>query len=413
MIEGNEFEVRDNDLSFVASDEEILKVLNFINRSFSSEEFLSSQLDNCKKLSAYLLRNKIVVGELESEQLLEKSSKLNFMFSYLAECDSLIKVNNYSGLLTLLDIYCQRTNSIVTSDVDVELYSRESSNDLDLFKLYLSEIGQYKILTVDEERELAYKSINGDLNARNKLVEHNLRLVIPLAKRFQGFELSLNELVLYGNEGITIAASKFNPDKGCRFSTYATWWIKQCMYKGIREVGRGITLPAHVQELLVKVKKEIARYTIENGEYPSDQYLAKTLDVSIDKILNVKKNMEPIVSLSVPLGDESKDGTLGDMIVDEDMDMDAMIEQKDLAEIVTNLLNSERLTDKEREVIKLRLGFYGEEKTLEEIGVMYNLSRERIRQIEKIALKKILSASRAYKLGNYRPKRIMSLARSK
>lgn len=408
----NVFENRD-DLSYVASESELVKVLNFINRNFSGDEFLSSQLDNCKKLSSYLIRNKIVIGELESEKLLEKSSKLNFMFSYLSNSGMLIKINNYPCLLTLLDIYCQRTNSVVTSDVEVELYGRDSSNDLDLFKLYLSEIGQYKILTVDEERELAYKSINGDLNARNKLVEHNLRLVIPLAKRFQGFELSLTELVLYGNEGITIAASKFNPDKGCRFSTYATWWIKQCMYKGIREVGRNITLPAHVHELLVKVKKEIAKCLVEQGEIPSDQYLAKKFDVSVDKIISVKKSMEPIISLSAPLGEESNDGTLGDMIIDEDTDMDSRLEQMEMTEIVTSLLNSNRLSEKEREIIKMRLGFYGEEKTLEEIGLMYNLSRERIRQIEKIALKKILWASRAYKLGKIKPKNIISLARTK
>lgn len=412
MSEINVFENKE-DLSFVASESEILKVLNFINRAFSTEEFLSNQLDNCKKLSAYLIRNKIVIGELESEKLLEKSNKLNFMFSYLANANSLVKINNYPGLLTLLDIYCQRTNAIVTADASVELYGRDSSNDLDLFKLYLSEIGQYKILTVEEERELAYKSFNGDLEARNKLVEHNLRLVIPLAKRFQGFELSLTELVLYGNEGITLAASKFNPDKGCRFSTYATWWIKQCMHKGVREVGRNITLPAHVHELLIKVKKEIAKYTIEHGDLPSDQYLAKKFDVSVDKIIHVKKCMEPIVSLSVPLGEDGNDGTLADMIVDEEADMDSRLEQDELTEIVTNLLNSDKLNEKEREIIKMRLGFYGEEKTLEEIGVMYNLSRERIRQIEKIALKKILSASRAYKLGRIRPKNIISLARTK
>ena len=408
----NVFENRD-DLSYVASESELVKVLNFINRNFSVDEFLSNQLDNCKKLSSYLIRNKIVIGELESEKLLEKSSKLNFMFSYLSNSGMLIKINNYPCLLTLLDIYCQRTNSVVTSDVEVELYGRDSSNDLDLFKLYLSEIGQYKILTVDEERELAYKSINGDLNARNKLVEHNLRLVIPLAKRFQGFELSLTELVLYGNEGITIAASKFNPDKGCRFSTYATWWIKQCMHKGVREVGRNITLPAHVHELLVKVKKEIAKCLVERGEMPSDQYLAKKFDVSVDKIISVKKSMEPIISLSAPLGEESNDGTLGDMIIDEDADMDSRLEQMEMTEIVTSLLNSDRLSEKEREIIKMRLGFYGEEKTLEEIGLMYNLSRERIRQIEKIALKKILWASRAYKLGKIKPKNIISLARTK
>ena len=408
----NVFENRD-DLSYVASESELVKVLNFINRNFSVDEFLSNQLDNCKKLSSYLIRNKIVIGELESEKLLEKSSKLNFMFSYLSNSGMLIKINNYPCLLTLLDIYCQRTNSVVTSDVEVELYGRDSSNDLDLFKLYLSEIGQYKILTVDEERELAYKSINGDLNARNKLVEHNLRLVIPLAKRFQGFELSLTELVLYGNEGITIAASKFNPDKGCRFSTYATWWIKQCMHKGVREVGRNITLPAHVHELLVKVKKEIAKCLVERGEMPSDQYLAKKFDVSVDKIISVKKSMEPIISLSAPLGEESNDGTLGDMIIDEDADMDSRLEQMEMTEIVTSLLNSDRLSEKEREIIKMRLGFYGEEKTLEEIGLMYNLSRERIRQIEKIALKKILWASKAYKLGKIKPKNIISLARTK
>lgn len=401
------------DLTFVASEEELLKVLNYIKRNFSSEEFISSQLDNCKKLSAFLSRNKITIGELESEVLLDKSPKLNFMFSYLFKQKSLIKINNYIPLLTLLDIYCERENAVVTKDTDVEFYDNNTFSDLNLFRLYLTEISQYPILTIEEEKELAYKSFNGDLDARNKLVEHNLRLVVLLAKRFQGFELSLPDLILCGNEGIIMAASKFNPDRGCKFSTYATWWIKQAMQKGIRETGRNISLPAHVHELLIRTKKEIAKCLVETGELPTNQYLAKKLDVSVEKIETVRKNMEPIVSLSVPLGDEGNDSTLGDMIVDEDSDMDAKLEQMEMQEIVVELLNSDKLSYKEREVIKLRLGFYGGEKTLEEIGEMFGLSRERIRQIESIALKKILRASRKYKLGKIRPKNIISLARTK
>lgn len=413
MIEES-YELEQKDLSSCATSEEINKVLNYIETYFKEDKFSSAQLENVKKLSAFLSKNNIVIGELESETLLEKSRKLNYMFQKLSDESLLVRLNNYSNMVTLLDIYCQKNNVEQTADLEIELYNRDSNNDLDLFKLYLTEIGQYKRLTIEEERSLAIKSKNGDIDARNKLVEHNLRLVIPIAKRYQGLGLSLYDLVLCGNEGITLASNKFDPSRNCRFSTYATWWIKQSIQKGIRETGRTIVIPAHIHENIVRVKRLINQYMYDNnGDYPSDAYLAEALNLSVEKIRVIKRNMEPIVSLSTPIGDEAKDGTLADMIVDETSIIEATIDSMDLAEIATNLLNSKKLSDKEREIVKMRLGYYGEEMTLEEIGKIYNLSRERIRQIEKVALKKLLKASRALKLEKYRKRNIMSLAKTK
>lgn len=413
MIEES-YELESKDLSSCATNEEINKVLTYIELYFKEDEFSGAQLENAKRLSAYLNKNNIVIGELESETLLDKSRKLNYMFRKLSDESLLVRINNYSSMVTLLDIYCQKNNVELTSDLDIELYNRDSNNDLDLFKLYLTEIGQYKRLTIEEERSLAIKSKNGDINARNKLVEHNLRLVIPIAKRYQGLGLSLYDLVLCGNEGITLASKKFDPSRNCRFSTYATWWIKQSIQKGIRETGRTIAIPAHIHENIVRVKRVINQYMYENnGDYPSDTYLAEALNLSVEKIRTIKRNMEPIVSLSIPIGDEAKDGTLADMIVDETSIIEDTIDSMDLTEIATNLLNSKKLTDKERDIVKMRLGYYGEEMTLEEIGKIYNLSRERIRQIEKVALKKLLKASRALKLETYKKRNTMSLAKTK
>ena len=391
----------EKDIKLVSTTDELEKVMQFIELNFSDIELSSEQLENCKKLNSFLTKNKINIEELESEILLEQSLKLNLMFNVLERLSLLMKVNNYPNMITLLDIYCQKNNAQITSDLEIELYGKESNNDLNLYKLYLSEIGQYQNLSNEEEKELAIRSCNGDIEARNKLVSHNLRLVVPIAKRYQNLGVSLPELILYGNEGIAIAATKFNPDRNCRFSTYATWWIKQGIHKGLREMGRSIPLPSHMYENIVKIKREINQYMFEhNGEMPSDEYLAQRFMVSVDKIKTAKKNMEPIISLSTPVGDEA-DATLGDMIVDEKSKLEELIYKIDITNISTRMLESKKLTEREREIIKLRCGFYGEEKTLEEIGQMYNLSRERIRQIEKVALNKILKATRTLRFETY------------
>ena len=384
-----------------ATDETIKQVCDYVTKVFDTTDNSVVQLENCKKLSIYLIKNEITIGYVEADKLLEQSEEIMKMLSRLSIAGTLPKVYNFQNLLSLLEIYSQKTNTQLENDFDIEFYNERSDNDLDLFKLYLSEIGQYPILTREEERELAIKSKNGDLEARNKLVSHNLRLVIPVAKRFVSQEISLPELVLAGNEGLMTAVRKFNPDLGYKFSTYATWWIRQALQRGVLESGRSVRIPAHIYEYVLKFKKEMAIYYSATGTYPSDEYLAEKFNITVAKVLQVRQNMEPIVSLSTPIGSEDKDTTLGDMIVDERNPFDDSLESMDSEQLATELINSNKLTEKEREILKLRFGFYDDTKTLEEIGRQYNLSRERIRQIERLALKKLLRAYQSKKFRAY------------
>lgn len=390
-----------NLISRTATDEEVQKVINYIAKYFDKTENSTNQLENCRKLSNFLSKNQISLGDIESEKLLEESVELNKMLDRLTLAGTLAKVYSFQNLLTLLDNYSQKSNVPLENDFDTEFYGRRSDNDLDLFKLYLTEIGQYKILSREEEQELAIKSRNGDIEARNKLVEHNLRLVIPIAKRYASQEVSLQDLVLAGNEGLMLAARKFDPTLGFKFSTYATWWIRQGLQKGILESGRTVRIPAHIYEYILKFKKEMVVYFTEHGDYPSNEYLAERFNLTPEKVLSVRQCMEPIISLSTPIGTEDKDSTLGDMIEDENNPFEDSITTLDAEQLAHELINSEKLTEKERDILKQRLGFYGEQKTLEQIGQMYGLSRERIRQIERFALKKLLKAYKSKKFKSY------------
>lgn len=384
-----------------ASDEDIVKIINFIKRSFDIKDNSVTQLDNCRKLAAFLSKNNIVLGDIESDKLIEQSEELKNMFARLAMAGTLPKVYNFQNMLTLVENYSQKTNTQLETDFDVDFYNRKSENDLDLFKLYLSEIGQYKILTREEEYELAVRSRNGDKEARNKLVEHNLRLVIPVAKRYASQEVSLQDLVLAGNEGLMAAARRFDPTLGYKFSTYATWWIRQSLQKCIIEAGRTVKIPTNIYEYIIKFKKTMAIYFQANGEYPTNEYLAETFGLTIERVLSIRQCMEPVISLSTPVGNEEKDSTLGEMIEDENNPFDDSIESMDREQLAYELLNCGKLSEKEKDVLENRFGFVGEAKTLEEIGRKYGLSRERIRQIERLALKKLLKAYRSKKFNTY------------
>ena len=386
-----------------ATDEEITQVINYINNFFNTQENSVIQLENCRKLSNYLTKHKITIGDLEAEELLDKSQTLNNTLNRLHDARLLPKAYGFTKLLNLLEIYSQKNKINLDTDFDVEFYGRDSEKDLDLFKLYLNEISQYKILSREEELELGKKAKNGDVEARNKLVEHNLRLVIPIAKRYVSPELSIQELVLSGNEGLMTAARKFDPEYGYKFSTYATWWIRQALQKGVMECGRTIRIPAHIYEYTLKFKKEMTIYYTEKGCYPSNEYLSEKFGIPEEKVLDIRQCMEPIVSLSTPVGSEDKDSTLGDFLEDENNPFDESIDAMDSNELASELINSSKLSEKEREILKLRFGFYGQTKTLEEIGRHYNLSRERIRQIERLALKKLLKV--------YSSKRFKNLSR--
>ena len=402
MIE-RENNVIKNELEQRVSDENIDVIVNYINSIFDDTPNSNIQLANMVKLSNFLNKNSFLVEELEAEKLLSKSDKLVSTLNSLYNAGILVRINNYSNLITLFHIYCAENNVNDLHDVDIDLYENSYySKDLDLFKVYLSDITQFKLLSAEEEREIALQGEKGI----SKLIEHNLRLVISISKSYKGLGLSLSDLIQSGNEGLTIAANKFDINKGCRFSTYATWWIKQTIKRSLATNSRNIRIPVHIHENIIKVKKAISTYLLEhNGEFPNDEVISQMTSIPVDKVIVARANMEPIVSLDTPVGDPSdhtNDTFLGDMIEDPNSSMDYNAHLMYLEEFLEAFESSGYISDKEKEILKYRFGFYDcREYTLEEVGQIFGVTRERIRQIEAKALRKLRHPSRSRKLKDF------------
>lgn len=259
------------------------------------------------------------------------------------------------------------------------------------FRSYLKEIGKYPLLTKEQEIELAYAYRNGDMSAREKLINSNLRLVVSIAKNYQNNHLSIMDLVGEGNIGLITAVEKFNPDLGYRFSTCATPWIKQAISKAITDKGRNIRIPAHIYQLLAKYRRAVAELDVD-GNHPTDEQIARKLNVEVDRVVELKGWLHDTVSLETPLGNEAEE-TVGDMVADTHMEGPMEYTEKDLLRRKIMKVISQ-LKPRTQQIIKLRFGLaeagdaeiYRHEHTLEEIGVIVGITRERVRQIEKQAL---------------------------
>ena len=384
------FENETFDLDVCATEAQLNSVIAYVNKHFKQDQLSNSQFENCEKLSNYLTRNEITIGEIEAEKLLDKCSLINEMFKRLDLAGILTRTNKFINITTLLDTYCIKNDVEQKGDVDIVLYDDFHGKDLDLIKVYLKEIGQYRLLTAEEERELSLKIVKGDQNAINKLIEHNLKLVVSIAKKYTGQGLSLSDLIQLGNEGLMIAAKKFNPAKECRFSTYATWWIRQGITRGLAEHSRTIRIPVYLHDTILKIKKITASYMSQNyGEMPTNEQLSEMLNIPIDKIATAIDHMGYVVSLSTPIGEEDQNDTLESMIEDRTVSMESNLNMEYMKDLTGRLIKYTNMSDKEREVIKYRFGFYGKEYTLQEVGDIFGVSRERIRQLEKKALEKL------------------------
>ena len=263
------------------------------------------------------------------------------------------------------------------------------------FKEYLVAIAQYPLLTGEQEKALAYRIREGDEDAREQLINSNLRLVVYIAKNYKSNFLDLEDLVMEGNLGLFTAVDKFNPDLGNRFSTCATPWIKQAIMKAITEKGKNVRLPANVYQALNNMKKAIDTLAEDGILYPTDEQIAEKMGIEVEKIALLKQWKKDTVSLSVPLGDESED-TLEDLQADtHDESPVDYAERKMDEEFVREILKD--LPERTRIIMKMRYGLGEEgdpedwqnEHTLEEIGEYLNLTRERIRQIEKQTLQEL------------------------
>lgn len=257
----------------------------------------------------------------------------------------------------------------------------------DSVKLYFKEIGRYPLLSPEEEIELAKRAKQGDIQARNRMIECNLRLVANVAKRYIGRGIAFQDLIQNGNLGLMRAVSKFDYRKGYRFSTYAYCWIRQAITRSIATQGRNMRLPVHVVEVVNKVSRFRKVYVLQHGMEPTVKDIVKGLGVSEKKVREALRLEVDTVSLSTAVGEEKDGSTLGDFITDEKQNPEADAEKMLLKEEIAKAL--ETLTEREREIIILRFGL-GEEapETLEMVGERFNLTRERIRQIEAKALRK-------------------------
>lgn len=295
-------------------------------------------------------------------------------------------------------------------DEDIEIdFNSVNYDDVadDSVKLYLREIGKIPLLSTEEEFELAQKIIHGtekeQKRAKDKMAESNMRLVVSIAKRYSGRGLDFLDLIQEGNTGLLRAVEKFDPDKGFKFSTYATWWIRQAITRAIADQARTIRIPVHMVETINKVLRTQRRLTQELNREPSTDEIAKAMGMDADKIEYVMKIKQDIASLDASVGrdGEDDDSSLGDFIEDEDRvsPEDAAATQL-LKEQIASILST--LTDREQKIIKMRFGIGGgKSHTLEEVGAEFSVTRERIRQIEAKALAKLRKNKDTKKLHEY------------
>ncbi|MCD8106732.1 MAG: RNA polymerase sigma factor RpoD [Oscillospiraceae bacterium] len=270
----------------------------------------------------------------------------------------------------------------------------------DPVKIYLKEIGRVPLLTSEEEIELAKKIQEGDKDAKKRLAEANLRLVVSIAKRYGGRGMSFLDLIQEGNLGLIKAVEKFDYTKGFKFSTYATWWIRQSITRAIADQARTIRIPVHMVETITKVKKASSTLLHQNGRDPTAEEIAEELDMPVDKVREIMRIAQDPVSLETPIGEE-EDSHLGDFIPDDNApEPTEAASQVLLKEQINQVLGT--LTEREEKVLRLRFGLEdGRSRTLEEVGQMFNVTRERIRQIEAKALRKLRHPNRSNKVKDF------------
>ncbi|MDR1640972.1 MAG: RNA polymerase sigma factor RpoD [Clostridiales bacterium] len=284
---------------------------------------------------------------------------------------------------------------------DPEFASIEGSINIDdHVRMYLKEIGKVPLLSAEDEIELAKRMEKGNCEARSRLAEANLRLVVSIAKRYVGRGMLFLDLIQEGNLGLIKAVEKFDYRKGYKFSTYATWWIRQAITRAIADQARTIRIPVHMVETINKLIRVQRQLLQELGREPSPEELAKEMQMPVEKVREILKIAQEPVSLETPIGEE-EDSHLGDFIPDDDIQAPAEAATFTmLKEQLCNVL--ETLTDREEKVLKLRFGIDdGKARTLEEVGKEFNVTRERIRQIEAKALRKLRHPSRSKKLKDY------------
>ena len=337
-------------------------------------------------------------GFLTYEQIAKKtidldldSNSLDELYNTLTENQIEVRAEDEEEVIIL-----QEENLEI---VDIPNESKDMSVN-DNVRMYLKEIGKISLLNLEEEQKLSKRVAEGDEEAKRLLAESNLRLVVSIAKKYVGRGLLFLDLIQEGNIGLMKAVEKFDYDKGYKFSTYATWWIRQAITRALADQARTIRVPVHMVETINKMARIERQMTLELNREPSDEELAKKMGLSVDKIVEIRKISQDPVSLETPIGEED-DSHLGDFLADErTMSPEEYATYEILKDELRDVLKT--LTKREEEVLELRFGLLdGSCHTLEEVGKKFGVTRERIRQIEAKALRKLRHPSRAKRLKDF------------
>lgn len=367
------------------------------------EEQASSFEARLKELVAFANDNK---GVIEVDKVNDFFKELNLNVRQIDKIYEYLEAHNIVVLNpneedepdedALLDL--ESETEVIADTEDLSAFTSTMSDDP--VKQYLKEIGSYPLLSVAEEIELAKRIEEGDVHAKQVLAESNLRLVVSIAKRYVGRGLSFLDLIQEGNLGLIKAVDKFDYNKGYKFSTYATWWIRQAITRSIADQSRTIRIPVHMSEVINKTYRVSRSLLQELGREPSEQELADAMNLSVDKVREILKVSADPISLDTPIGEED-DSHLGDFIKDDTiMGPEEAASYAVLQDQIGKLLDT--LTEREQRVLILRFGLKdGRSRTLEEVGKEFNVTRERIRQIEAKALRKLRHPSRARMLKGY------------
>lgn len=341
-----------------------------------------------------------IKGKLTTKEITDALEELDFdleQMDKLYESLESLNIDIIEDLVTEEIEFAKSPN--LPAEIEHTLVS-EGVNIDDPVKVYLKEIGRVPLLTAEEEISLATRMKDGDIAARKRLSEANLRLVVSIAKRYVGRGMQFLDLIQEGNLGLIKAVEKFDYTKGFKFSTYATWWIRQAITRAIADQARTIRIPVHMVETINKVKKVSSQLLHQNGHEPSAEEIAFVLDMPVDKVREIIRAAQEPVSLETPIGEE-EDSHLGDFIPDDDAPAPADAASHTLLREQLSKVLSE-LTDREEKVLRLRFGLEdGRSRTLEEVGKEFDVTRERIRQIEAKALRKLRHPSRSKKLKDF------------
>ena len=359
-----------------------------------------------EKLKDLLALAKKKKNVLEYQEITDMFSDMDLDPDKMDKIFEFLEANNIDTLRTTdddddtpdEDIILDNEEEIDVENIDLSVPDGVSIEDP--VRMYLKEIGKVPLLSADEEIELAKRMELGDVNAKQRLAEANLRLVVSIAKRYVGRGMLFLDLIQEGNLGLIKAVEKFDYRKGYKFSTYATWWIRQAITRAIADQARTIRIPVHMVETINKLIRVSRQLLQELGREPTPQEIAEQMDMPVDRVREILKISQEPVSLETPIGEE-EDSHLGDFIQDDNVPVPAeaaafTLLKEQLDEVLSTL------TDREQKVLKLRFGLDdGRARTLEEVGKEFNVTRERIRQIEAKALRKLRHPSRSRKLKDY------------